>query len=92
MLKVGLWSDSHNFPSVPLMKLSAYYKNHGDSVETFMNINRYDCVYASKVFSFTEDIDSNEIIMADEIRKGGTGYCIHLEDGKEVFDNSKNIP
>lgn len=25
-MKIGLWSDSHNFPSLPLMKLSAYHK------------------------------------------------------------------
>lgn len=92
MSKIGLWSDSHNFPSVPLMKISAYHKNRGDDVEMFMNIVQYDCVYASKVFSFTEDIDEREAVMADEIRKGGTGYCIHLENGKEVFDTSKNVP
>lgn len=91
-LKIGLWSDSHNFPSVPLMKISAYHKNHGDDVEMFMNINQYDCVYASKVFSFTNDIDEYDVVMADEIKKGGTGYCITLKDGKEVFDTSKNIP
>lgn len=23
-MKIGLWSDSHNFPSLPLMKLSTH--------------------------------------------------------------------
>ena len=23
-MKIGLWSDSHNFPNLPIMKLSAY--------------------------------------------------------------------
>ena len=27
MAKIGLWSDAVNFPSIPLMKLSSYYKN-----------------------------------------------------------------
>lgn len=24
--------DGHNFPNLPLMKLSAYHKNHGDDI------------------------------------------------------------
>ena len=88
-IKIGLWSDCHNFPSLPLMKLSAYHKSIGDTVELFDRWNTFDLVYASKVFSFTEDIDIYPV-QADEIRKGGTGYCISVQNGKEVFDNSKN--
>lgn len=72
------------------MKLSAYHKSLGDTVELFDRWNTYDLVYASKVFSFTEDIDVYPV-MADEIHKGGTGYCISVQNGKEVFDKSKNI-
>ena len=90
MSKIGLWTDSHNFPSLPLMKLSAYHKAIGDEVEMYMPINQYDLVYASKVFSFTDDIDTNSVIQADEVRMGGTGYCISVKNGREVFDNSKN--
>lgn len=28
-MKIGLWSDCHNYPSLPLMKLSAYHKQRG---------------------------------------------------------------
>ncbi len=90
MSKIGLWTDSHNFPSLPLMKLSAYHKAMGDEVEMYMPINQYDLVYASKVFSFTDDIDTYSVIQADEVKKGGTGYCINVKNGREVFDNSKN--
>ena len=90
MSKIGLWTDSHNFSSLPLMKLSAYHKAIGDEVEMYMPINQYDLVYASKVFSFTDDIDTNSVIQADEVRMGGTGYCINVKNGREVFDNSKN--
>lgn len=90
MSKIGLWTDSHNFSSLPLMKLSAYHKAIGDEVEMYMPINQYDLVYASKVFSFTDDIDTNSVIQADEVKKGGTGYCINVKNGREVFDNSKN--
>ena len=90
MSKIGLWTDSHNFPSLPLMKLSAYHKAMGDEVEMYMPINQYDLVYASKVFSFTDDIDTDSVIQADEVKRGGTGYCINVKNGREVFDNSKN--
>lgn len=90
MSKIGLWTDSHNFSSLPLMKLSAYHKAIGDEVEMYMPINQYDLVYASKAFSFTDDIDTNSVIQADEVKKGGTGYCINVKNGREVFDNSKN--
>lgn len=90
-MKIGIWTDCHNFPSLPAMKLSAYHKSLGDEVELFFRFNHYDLVYASKVFSFTEDIDEYPVY-ADEIRKGGSGYCITVENGKEVFDESKNVP
>lgn len=90
-MKIGLWSDCHNFPSLPMMKLSAYHKAQGDTVDFVNHFEHYDLVYASKVFSFTEDIEDRAIISADEIRKGGTGYCISVDkNGKEVFDETKN--
>ena len=89
-MKIGLWSDSHNFPSLPLMKLSAYHKSLGDKVEMLNYLNHYDLVYASKVFSFTPDIEDDCIVQSDEIRRGGSGYCISVDDGKEIFDKSKN--
>lgn len=92
-MKIGLIDvDGHNFPNLPLMKLSAYHKSIGDEVRWYDPfdglINRYDKVYMSKVFSFTEDY--NYPIYADEIQKGGSGYCISLVDGKEVYDKSKD--
>lgn len=91
-MKIGLWSDSHNFPSLPLMKLSTYHKERGDCVEMLNHLNHYDLVYASKVFSFTKDVEDDCLVQADEIRRGGTGYCISVVDGKEVFDKSKDTP
>ena len=73
------------------MKLSAYHKSIGDEVTEYLPIESYDKVYASKVFSFTPDIDDEYEVNADELQKGGTGYCISVIDGKEVFDESKNI-
>ena len=90
MSKIGLWSDCHNFPSLPLMKLSAYHKGKGDTVELVNHFEQYDRVYASKVFSFTPDIEDSGVVQADELIKGGTGYCISIQNGREIFDNSKN--
>lgn len=91
-MRVGLIDvDGHNFPNLPLMKISAYHKAKGDSVEWYepMFSGHMDKVYMSKVFSFTPDYPY--YIDADEIIKGGSGYCISLVDGKEVFDKSKDI-
>ena len=72
-MKIGLIDvDGHNWPSLPLMKISAYHKARGDEVETWFPMNRYDRVYMSKVFTASRDVDS--VIYADEIERGGTGY------------------
>lgn len=78
------------YPNIPLMKLSAWHKANGDSVEWYQPLfsGHMDKVYMSKVFSFTPDYPY--FIDADEVEKGGTGYCISVVDGKEVFDQSKN--
>lgn len=91
-MKIGLIDvDGHNYPNIPLMKISAWHKAQGDSVEWYdpMFTGHCDKVYMSKVFSFTEDYMYP--IDADEIIQGGSGYCISLVDGKEVFDKSKDI-
>lgn len=92
-MKIGLIDvDGHNYPNIPLMKISAWHKQQGDSVEWYnpMFSGHMDKVYMSKVFSFTPDYEY--FIDADEIQKGGSGYCISLVDGKEVFDASKDVP
>lgn len=91
-LKIGLIDvDGHNYPNIPLMKISAWHKKHGDSVEWYdpMFSGHMDKVYMSKVFSFSPDFE--HFIDADEVIKGGSGYCISLVNGKEVFDKSKDI-
>lgn len=75
-MKIGLLDvDSHNFPNLPLMKISAWYKSKNCSVENVEPLNNYDKVYVSKIFDFTEDYSFQ--IKSDEIIKGGTGYNIN---------------
>jgi len=82
-LKIGLIDvDSHNFPNLPLMKISAYHKNLGDDVEWFSTLNQYDRVYISKVFDFTPDYEM--CIQAGEIIKGGTGYDLQNKLPDEI--------
>lgn len=91
-MKIGLIDvDGHNFPNIPLMKISAWHKKQGDSVEWYdpMFSGHMDKVYMSKVFSFSPDYEY--YIDADEVVKGGSGYCISIVNGKEVFDSSKDI-
>lgn len=97
-MNIGLIDvDGHNFPNLALMRISAFYKRGGHTVEWYqppMLQPWYDIVYASKVFSdaYSPDFDWASVTNAGEIRKGGTGYCISLdENGREVFDQSKNV-
>ena len=88
-MKIGLIDlDSHHFPNIPLMKISAWYKQNGDSVEWYepLKSGHMDKVYMSKVFSFTPDYPFS--IDTDEIIRGGSGYAISVIDGKEVYDKS----
>lgn len=82
-MKIGLIDvDGHNFPNLVLMKLSAWHKAQGDSVELILPMDRYDRVYMSKVFDFTPDY--NFQIQADEVIKGGTGYDIKAKLPDEI--------
>lgn len=73
-MKIGLIDvDGHSrFPNLALMRLSAYHKANGDTVEWWNGFEHYDRVYMSKVFTFTPDMET--VIDADEIVLGGTGY------------------
>ena len=94
-MRIGLVDvDGKNFPNLALMKISAWHKGRGDVVEWYdpMYSGHMDKVYLSKVFSFTEDYTLP--IYAKEIIRGGTGYCIEVINGKEVFhkESNKNLP
>ena len=89
-MKIGLIDvDGHNFPNLPLMKISAWHKKQGDSVEWYSPLfsPKMDKIYMSKVFSFSPDY--NYPINAKEIIKGGSGYCIQLENKKEIYHKEK---
>jgi len=74
-MKIGLIDvDSHNFPNLPLMKISAWHKARGHKVEWCNLFNEYDIVYKSKIFKSTPDYEY--MPKTKEIVSGGTGYDI----------------
>lgn len=74
-MNIGLIDvDGHNFPNLALMKISAYHKAKGDTVEWCLPLNHYDIVYQSKVFDETYSPDISWIPQAEKVIKGGTGY------------------
>lgn len=74
-MKIGLIDvDSHNFPNLALMKLSAWHKAQGHEVDWWWGFDIYDRVYMAKVFDETYSPDMLEPVNAHEIIKGGTGY------------------
>lgn len=88
-MDVGLIDvDSKNFPNLSLMKISAYHKAKGDSVEWWFPLKRYDVVYVSKVFGDEYSEMTYDVIQADTIIYGGTGFAIKIIDGKEVYEKS----
>ena len=53
-MKIGCADvDGHNWPNLCLMKLSAYHKGRGDTVEMWRPEGWYDLVYKSRVFTDT---------------------------------------
>lgn len=76
-MKIALHdSDKTKFPNLALMKLSAYHKSIGDSVEWYFHLaeHTYDKIYSSKVFMFTPEED-----ISPRALKGGTGHDLVLK-------------
>lgn len=82
-MRIGIVDvDGHNFPNYALMKISAWHKAQGDSVEwADPMFGNYDRVYMSKVFTFTDDCHD---IYNCEVIKGGTGYDIESRLSNDI--------
>ena len=77
--------DGHNYPNLALMKISAYHKMIGDSVEWYSPLlSNPDKIYASKIFNFSPEpyINPNH----PEPERGGTGYSLTKKLPKEIDD------
>lgn len=95
-MKIGLIDvDGHGkkkqfgatiYPNLALAKIAAFHKARGDDVEWYdpLFTGHCDKVYMSKVFNFSPDFE--DVIDADEIIRGGTGYDIRKCLPQEIDD------
>lgn len=79
IIDADLLDNGTKHPNLALMKISGYYKNQGKYVElleSYDDINKYEKVFISKVFNFTNiPVDLKKY---KNIEIGGTGF---FEDG-----------
>ena len=79
-MRIGIVDvDGHNWPNLCLMKLSAYHKARGDTVEWWTPEARYDLVYKSRVFTDLYSKDTIQVTNADLVLLGGTGYGLSID-------------
>lgn len=82
-MRIGLIDvDGKNFPNYALMKISAYHKMVGDSVEWANNLEHYDRIYKSKIFRFSQE--DMTCYNCDDVVIGGTGYSLTDELPEEI--------
>jgi hypothetical protein len=79
-MKIGLVDVDSKIPNLALMKISAYHKSKGDSVEFFSPLTRnYDKVYASRIFKH----EPLKYYPIDTIC-GGTGFSLKIKLDPEI--------
>lgn len=84
-LRIGLIDvDGHNFPNLALMKLSAYHKGLGHTVDWWNGFEQYDVIYMSKVFTDLYTPDLPLPYNAEKVCLGGTGYGLDNKLPEEV--------
>lgn len=73
-MNVGVYDVDSTIPNLALMKISAYHKSKGHSVEMYspLFINQYDKIYASKIFDFSDGVG----LIPERMEIGGTGWDI----------------
>ena len=78
---VGLHdADATKYPNLALMKLAAWHRANGDTVQKFIALMSYDKVYSSKVFSWSE----NSPYLPSHTERGGTGNNVNKELPDEI--------
>ena len=81
-MKIGLYNVDSQIPNLALMKLSAYHKAEGDTVEWYIPLEKYDKIYASKVFTDSTYEPAENMVI------GGTGYDMKIKLPDEI-ENTK---
>ena len=81
-MNVGIYDVDSKIPNLALMKISAYHKSMGDSVEMYspLFIDSYDKIYASKIFNFSD----GSLLVPEKMIIGGTGIDMHINIPDEM--------
>jgi len=96
LMKIALYDVDSRIPNLVLMKISAYHKSQGDSIEWYSPLLKddYDKIYASKVFKDSDngylDYDKENF----EIGGSGSNYLMkvlppeieHIYPDYELYD------
>jgi hypothetical protein len=78
-----IYRTKHRFPNLACMKISAYYKSQNHDVHLkldYENLDQYDKVFISKVFTDTlavkdgKPCEFDDIISLPNVEYGGTGF------------------
>ena len=70
-----IYRTKHRFPNLACMKLSAYHKSQGHNVclkTDYDNLDQYDRVFISKVF--TDTLVPDGVLDLSNVEYGGTGF------------------
>lgn len=84
IIDADLIDNGTKHPNLALMKISAYQKDQNNNVDllsSYDELDSYDMVFVSKVFSYTESPKSIEI--NKNVTIGGTGFFV---------DGGENLP
>ena len=85
IIDADLLDNGTRHPNLALMKISGYYKELGNQVNLIESYDEdldiYDRIFMSKVFSFTKVPDS--VLKLSNIEIGGTGF---------YYDNAPDLP
>lgn len=82
-MKIGLYNIDSKVPNLALMKISAWHKQQGDTVEFYLPLekSKYGKVYASQIFT-----DSKPEYLTPDMELGGSGVDLKKELPKEIDD------
>jgi hypothetical protein len=74
-MRVAIAQVDGKWPNLALAKIAAAHRFNDDEVGWFMPLATYDRVYASKVFTDTQD----DVYLPWNVRRGGSGYNLSSE-------------
>lgn len=88
-MRIGLYDVDSTIPNLALMRLSAFHKERGHEVMSFlpaMRTDAFDKVYASTVFkdSPDDDLSDHSYLRPEQMEIGGSGWSLENRLSPEV--------